>query len=254
MKRIIRMFFLSGLSNTYWRLIPQCAHWKIPQSIKCLHNLRIWITLALSLLTSSVIASCLNLYPQQLVITPQSSSVVEVCRSFYVLQYDQNTRSTIFTSQRLRPYTPIGSPKRLSGFRADTQVRNSPRNDYYTGTGWDRGHLVPAEDASTVAEMYDTFYLTNVVPQSPMLNRGQWKTLEAKLRAIAINSVEDVYIITIPVYTGAAFISNSVPIPTGLWKVLIVGSTESYFFAYNSPTAKVVQYYEINWRNLVVPH
>ena len=53
----------------------------------------------------------------------------------------------------------------------------------YTKTGYDRGHLVPAEDlANTNLRLKSTFYYINCVPQTVKLNRGIWKTYESKVR------------------------------------------------------------------------
>jgi endonuclease G len=43
----------------------------------------------------------------------------------------------------------------------------------------DRGHMCPAADRSCSKEDMDaTFLMSNMVPQSPNLNRGPWEKLE----------------------------------------------------------------------------
>lgn len=60
-------------------------------------------------------------------------------------------------------------------------------NDY-THSGYDRGHLVPAADRSaSISSMKSTFIMSNVCPQVPSLNRGQWKRLEDACRSYARN-------------------------------------------------------------------
>lgn len=55
-------------------------------------------------------------------------------------------------------------------------------NDY-TNTHYDRGHLKPAADASYDKDlMKETFYMTNVAPQAPNLNRIIWAKLEKSIR------------------------------------------------------------------------
>jgi endonuclease G len=202
------------------------------------------------LCTTVVNAACPQLYPYQQPI-PTSSVVVELCNSFYVAQFDQSLRTTIITSERLQPGTAIGSPTRLSSFREDSRVRNSPTNGQYKRSNFDKGHLVPAEDASTDEQMYDTFFLTNIVPQNPTLNRGEWKKLEAKLRASAVKSQVDTYIVTIPIYQLGGDTLGDIPIPTGFWKIMISSSEEQYWFALNQSNAPVQQGAQINWRNLI---
>lgn len=56
----------------------------------------------------------------------------------------------------------------------------------YVGSGFDRGHLVPAADrADSKIRLQSTFFFPNVLPQTPALNRGTWKKYEAKIRNLA---------------------------------------------------------------------
>lgn len=56
----------------------------------------------------------------------------------------------------------------------------------YNKSGYDRGHLVPAEDfADSNIRLKSTFYYINCVPQTPNLNRGQWKRYETEIRKLS---------------------------------------------------------------------
>lgn len=60
-------------------------------------------------------------------------------------------------------------------------------NDYLH-SGYDRGHMVPAADRSkSISSMKSTFLMTNVAPQVPSLNRGEWAKVERACRAYARN-------------------------------------------------------------------
>src|SRR3954454_22894066 len=49
----------------------------------------------------------------------------------------------------------------------------------YDRSGFDRGHMCPAKDRSrTAADIRATFYLTNILPQSPASNQRGWERLE----------------------------------------------------------------------------
>ena len=53
----------------------------------------------------------------------------------------------------------------------------------YDGSGFDRGHMCPAQDRSAQQKDMDaTFYLSNVVPQSPHNNQRAWERLESYCR------------------------------------------------------------------------
>jgi len=53
----------------------------------------------------------------------------------------------------------------------------------YIRSGYDRGHLVPAEDfANNKQKLKSTFYYINCIPQTIKLNRGIWKKYEGEIR------------------------------------------------------------------------
>jgi DNA/RNA endonuclease G (NUC1) len=71
------------------------------------------------------------------------------------------------------------------GFHQDKEVGSARSKDY--PKGWDRGHLVPAENASRLSKeaLHDSFSTVNAAPQNPELNRGPWRVLESRARALA---------------------------------------------------------------------
>ncbi len=83
----------------------------------------------------------------------------------------------------------IGESQREPSWRfaEDTRVpRPRATHQDYTRSGYDRGHLCPAADRSrSKADIRTTFIMTNVCPQAPTLNRGEWKKLETSCRNIA---------------------------------------------------------------------
>lgn len=65
----------------------------------------------------------------------------------------------------------------------------------YNGTGFDRGHLYSAESASVNSKGYmECFLMTNIIPQNPQLNRGEWKRLEelARNEAMKFDSIKEI--------------------------------------------------------------
>jgi endonuclease G len=74
--------------------------------------------------------------------------------------------------------------KRKNNFRSDPKVSTfSASLEDYSGSGYDRGHLCPAKDMEYSKEaMSQSFFMSNMSPQHPSLNRGRWKSLESKVR------------------------------------------------------------------------
>lgn len=70
-------------------------------------------------------------------------------------------------------------------FVTDEEV-TTLRNKDYAKTGYDKGHLVPAEDFAFSDSLQNlTFRFYNCVPQTPQLNRGKWKKYEAEARKLS---------------------------------------------------------------------
>ncbi len=56
----------------------------------------------------------------------------------------------------------------------------------YKGSGYDRGHLVPAGDRRFTLQAYnETFYTSNISPQDRQFNAGLWNRLEMQTRTWA---------------------------------------------------------------------
>ena len=64
-------------------------------------------------------------------------------------------------------------------FLADPKCPDSPDWYEYRGSGYDRGHMVPANDMKwNKTAMKECFYMTNMCPQLHALNDGCWRQLE----------------------------------------------------------------------------
>lgn len=77
--------------------------------------------------------------------------------------------------------------KRHNKFIPDPKVKGATaRNEDYSRTGYDRGHMVPAGDMKWSEKvMRETFYFSNICPQDRGLNSGVWNDLEMTIRVWA---------------------------------------------------------------------
>ena len=73
-----------------------------------------------------------------------------------------------------------GAEKRKNyQFNADPMCSASPQWSDYKHSGYDRGHMVPANDMKwSKTSMEESFYMTNICPQLHALNDGCWRKLE----------------------------------------------------------------------------
>ena len=172
--------------------------------------------------TPAYASQCDQFFPNGKEIVVPGTQVI--CHSFYATVYDASHTANVFSTELVQP---DGRATRVDAFRADPAVTNSPTPDDYTNTGFDRGHMTPAADSSNPTQMSETFFMTNMTPQYPTVNRVAWKTLEESVRAMGFK-----YVLTGAYYKDYNTVigKHRVPVPTFLYKVVYLkdGSIRSF--------------------------
>ena len=98
------------------------------------------------------------------------------------------------------------------------EEQNTAKNSDYSKSGYDRGHLVSAEDfAYDYRKEALTFSYYNCFPQTKHLNRGSWKVWENTIRSESKRWPLKIYIGGI---YGQNKIHGRVGIPDYCWKVV----------------------------------
>jgi endonuclease G len=213
---------------------------------------KIITTVLFAIIASSVSAECKDLYPPNVEIVVKNT--VELCNTFYVALYDEQHNAVIATIERLRKEAKVGSETRINTFRPDRRVPPVKVSDY-NRSGFDKGHMAPAANASTYQEMMETFLLSNMTPQRPLLNREDWKRLETSIRNIWKSSNGDVFVLTVAVYNKPELMANRIPIPVGYWKLIYVDGKTFAHYAENRNLAKVkkVDINTVNLNDILTP-
>jgi len=96
-------------------------------------------------------------------------------------------------------------------------------NADYRGSGYDRGHLAPSADMCySQLTMEESFYLSNMSPQTPGFNRGIWKKLEELVRQWAAD-IGEVYVVTGTVLKpGLPTIGpDEITVPSYFYKIIL---------------------------------
>jgi len=152
----------------------------------------------------------------------------------FTIAYDPRFKIPYWTHEKITKESLKGSADRkMARFTEDPAIHKPHRsvlNDF-KGSKLDRGHLSPAANHKrSLKALNDTFYLSNICPQDPALNRGWWKKLEKHVRVLTA-SYESVEVITGPLFLAkntskGRFVkfkvigSNDVAVPTHFFKVI----------------------------------
>lgn len=169
---------------------------------------------------------------------PTSTTGVLLKHEYYTISYDEKSKQAEWVAYELTRKEVLdgskGSVERESTFKPDPElIKLDPDNTDkvvttkdYVRTGYDRGHLVPAQDMAFSEEsMRETFFMTNVSPQDKDFNRGKWKQLEGEVRGWAAK-YDHVYVVCGPVLTKRAkerfpAEKNNVAVPHSFYKIIL---------------------------------
>lgn len=196
-------------------------------------------------LSANLYAYCPELYPHNTKIVVENTR--ELCNDMYVSVYNDEARKVIFVSELIQPTGHV--VQRKDSFHPDTRVTNPVLPYDYIGTGWDRGHLAAADDSTSAVQMYQSFLMTNMTPQHPSLNRGRWRVLEETIRGDVSKHGRPIHVITGAIYQSNNEM-NSIPIPTGYFKVAYYPSGTKAFFTSNVRSAQM-KTVSVDWINSV---
>jgi endonuclease G len=161
-----------------------------------------------------------------------------IIREGYTLLHDGNKKVPLWVSYHLTKEDLQGTAGRTDDFRPDPEIPVGHRAELsdYKGSGYDRGHMAPAGDMNRSKKvMSESFYLSNMCPQEPTLNRNKWRILEEKARNFTLAKGES-WIITGPVFMDidgdgnkdclGRIGTNRVWVPTHFYKIIVTQNGE----------------------------
>jgi endonuclease G len=140
----------------------------------------------------------------------------------YVMSYNGVEGRANWVGWTLRA-SDVGSVDRTNRFIQDESFPRGFRivdERDYTHSGFDRGHLCNSEDRTSSYYLNEeTFLMSNMIPQTPELNRGPFKFLEEYCRKLAVKRGQNLLI-----YTGGigskGRLGSGVIVPAYCWKVV----------------------------------
>ena len=128
---------------------------------------------------------------------PESSCGEIIHYNNYSVSFCENIKMSEWTIYYTTKQRQFGKLPRKNNFRQDPSLNGrDAKLNHYAKSGYDRGHLVPANDMKfDTTAMSESFYMTNVVPQNPAFNRGIFRKLEKRFREW-VNEFDSIVIIT----------------------------------------------------------
>lgn len=180
-------------------------------------------SLWLPLSASALFDQCKDLFPSQQI--PSTSQVGrDLCFDDFAIYYSPADKKPIYTVERLNSeQLQAPRPRRTNQFYEEARL---PMNERalladYRGSGYDRGHNVPAGDMTRERGMAQSFSLANMMPQARQNNQGIWaKRVEEPTRMYIKRAQGDVYVFTGSTGHAGSIGKSKVTIPSHLYKLV----------------------------------
>jgi endonuclease G, mitochondrial len=177
---------------------------------------------------------CKELFPnQQIPASPQVGR--DLCFDGFAVYYSPQDKKPIYTVEKLHHQQfLVPHPRRTNQFYEEARLPYAERAQLsdYRGSGYDRGHNVPAGDMNTERSMAQSFSLANMMPQARQNNQGLWsKNVEEPTRQYVKRASGDVYIYTGSIGNKGTIGSGRITIPSHLFK-LVYDPTRNSAWAY----------------------
>jgi endonuclease G len=170
--------------------------------------------------------------PSGAVSDPQAKDSYLLVKPYYALSYSDAKGTANWVSWRVTE-ADLGDAPRTEFYPDDSLPPDFQQitPDDYTGSGFDRGHLCPHADRAATEEMsQSTFAMTNIIPQSPAVNRHAWERLESYCRDV-VTEGNVLYIVSGPAGEGGEGSEgprdtigrrHTITVPAECWKVVMV--------------------------------
>ncbi|HKK69207.1 MAG TPA: DNA/RNA non-specific endonuclease [Bacteroidales bacterium] len=149
-----------------------------------------------------------------------------VVHKYYALTYNEDHEIANWAAYSLtkKETHPIVDRSYYYATDPGVETQTATKNDY-NGSGYDRGHLIPARDMAFNQTAQDEVnYMSNITPQNRGFNRGIWRTLEARVRKWSVQ-YDSVMVVTGPLTDSIIDTigkENTVSVPAAFYKTLLV--------------------------------
>ena len=183
---------------------------------------------------------------------PKGDCDLELSYAYYNICYSPEHRQSMWTFHKLTRSHIQGPQRRINDYKRELRLNDPVGSRDYKGSGFDRGHLVPAGDMKlNRLSMTDTFYMTNMSPQRSGFNSGIWRSLESYVREQVL-SFGEALVVTAPVLLKDFFyeqIQTGVSVPKFYYKIIYfkeVEIMEAYLIPNESQQGKPLKDFRVS--------
>ncbi len=165
----------------------------------------------------------------------------------YIISYNIERLCPTYVCWELTPERVNGTAERTDNFMPDPAVSEKLRvvTGDYANSGYDRGHMCPAADnKNTEDAMMESFFMTNICPQTHSLNAGGWKELEEFCRSWVRDYNAPLYICCGPIFdkkrpkTIGKRKGFKVAVPDRFYKVILYVGRQTQAIGFIYPNQK----------------
>lgn len=143
-------------------------------------------------------------------------NVKQLCFDEFAVLYAGKIKAPLLVMEKITKSKLMAAKniERTDEFYEEARLPSGNRStlDDFRGSGYDRGHLAPAADMSTLNGMAQSFSLANIVHQNSTHNRESWADVEKATRKFAMRAKGDVYVVT-----GTMFGKNVIKAGNNVW-------------------------------------
>jgi endonuclease G, mitochondrial len=173
--------------------------------------------------------NCSQFFPNQHI--PTSTQIGrDLCFDDFAIYYSPLDKKPIYTAERLNSEQfQSQHPRRSNKFYEEARLPITERAllSDYQGSGYDRGHNVPAGDMNDEKGMAQSFSLANMMPQARLNNQGIWaKKVEEPTRQYVKRAHGDVYVFTGSTGHSGTIGRSMVTVPSHLYKLIYDPATK----------------------------
>jgi len=155
-----------------------------------------------------------------------TGAVDALCSAHFATLYSEQTETPLYSAEHLtRTQIEAAIHSHRNGvFHRDARIPSADAStlEDYWHSGYDRGHMAPSGDEPDEASQFQSYALSNIVPQNADDNRYLWADIEFAVRELVLAGGDDVYVVTGPIFgdADAPALNGRVQVPALLFKAV----------------------------------